>query len=431
MADSGHTVTCVDIDQQKVDAINAGKSPIYEPGLDELLVRHVGNRLTATTDLARAVMESEVSLIAVGTPFDGAHIDLAYVEAAARDIGQTLRNKPGYHVVVVKSTVVPGTTEGVVREALEFASGKKAGPDFGLGMNPEFLKEGEAIQDFAEPDRIVLGGIDDRTIEVLAEIYAPFVGVDIIRTTPSTAEMIKYTANSLLATMISFSNEIANLCDAVGVDVVDAVSGVHLDKRLSPILKSGERVVPSFTTYLWPGCGFGGSCFPKDVKALVAYGNDHGSPMRLLSSVIEVNADQPKRMIELLQRNYPDLNGLPVTVLGVAFKPGTDDIRESPGIEIVQRLCELGAVVTVHDPIAEEPARKVLPESVRFESDIPKAVEKATAVMLTTRWPEYSILSELFPLDESAPLVIDGRRMLRREDFYRFAAIGLGTEVSR
>jgi UDPglucose 6-dehydrogenase len=424
LAHYGHDVTCIDIDAAKVAAINNGKSPIYEPGLDELMAENVGVRLRATTDLREAVMNSDITLIAVGTPFDGEHIDLRFVETVASQIGEVLKDKDTYHCVVVKSTVVPGTTEGVVRKALEQASGKVAGPDFGLGMNPEFLKEGEAIQDFMEPDRIVLGGIDDRSIDSLGMLYEPFKGVDIIRTRPSTAEMIKYTANSLLATMISFSNEIANLCDAVGVDVVDAVVGVHLDKRLSPII-DGQRITPSFTTYLWPGCGFGGSCFPKDVKALVAYGDDNGSPMHLLRSVVEVNADQPRRMIDLLRRHYADLNGLNVTVLGVAFKPGTDDIRESPGIAIVQQLCAMGANVTVHDPVAAESASKELPDGVRFVDDIERSIDGSSAVLLTTRWPEYNQLAKIVSKLDAQPLVIDGRRMLNPTDFARFEAIGL------
>ena len=214
LADIGHDVTCVDVDRQKVDMINQGRTPIYEKGLDELLARNVGKRLRATTDFAPAIMATELSLIAVGTPFKGDAIDLSYVETVSRQIGEVLAGKAGYHVVVVKSTVVPGTTEEVVLPILEKASGKSAGPDFGVGMNPEFLREGEAVSDFQHPDRIVLGGIDARSLDALAAVYAPYQCVDVIRTSPKTAEMIKYTANSLLATMISFSNEIAGLCTA-------------------------------------------------------------------------------------------------------------------------------------------------------------------------------------------------------------------------
>ncbi len=430
LAHYGHDVTCIDIDQAKVDAINSGVSPIYEPGLDELLAANVGVRLRATTDLRAAVEATDITLIAVGTPFDGEHIDLRFVEGVASEIGDVLRTKDTYHAVVVKSTVVPGTTEGPVLRALEAASGKTAGKDFGLGMNPEFLKEGEAIEDFMAPDRIVLGGVDERSIDALGELYAPFANVDKIRTSPRTAEMIKYTANSLLATMISYSNEIANLCTAVGVDVTDAFSGVHLDKRLSPILADGTRITPSIATYLWPGCGFGGSCFPKDVKALIAYGEDAGSPMPMLRSVVDINNAQPQRMIDLLTYHYPDLTGRPITVLGVAFKPGTDDIRESPGIAIVQQLAELGAVVTVHDPVAESAARKVLPDSVGFAAELDDAIANADAILLTTRWALYANLAASVRSLPKTPLVIDGRRMLDKNDFARFEAIGLPIGLS-
>ena len=242
LAELGHQVVCVDVDPRKIDMILTKNPPIYERGLQELLDRNVPGRLTATTDLKKAVLESELSMIAVGTPFDGTVIDLKYIRNVAAEIGAVLRQKPGYHMVVVKSTVVPGTTTDVVTPILEEASGKKAGRDFGVGMNPEFLREGEAIEDFMNPDRIVLGGIDERSIDALNELYSVFPDADIVRTDPRTAEMIKYTANSLLATLISFSNEIANLCAAQKVDVAEVMKGVHLDRRFSPILAQGERV---------------------------------------------------------------------------------------------------------------------------------------------------------------------------------------------
>jgi len=427
LAEKGHDVVCVDVDRTKVDRINRGDPPIHERGLAELLQANVGKRLRASTDLAAAVHDTDLSLIAVGTPFKGDEIDLTYVGQAAAEIGAALRTKPGYHVVIVKSTVVPGTTETVVLPALEHASGKKAGPDFGVGMNPEFLREGEAIDDFMAPDRIVLGGIDERTLDALAELYAVFEGVDKIRTSPRTAELIKYTANSLLATMISFSNEIANLADALGgIDIAEVMRGVHLDKRLTPILPDGRRVVPGFTTYLEAGCGFGGSCFPKDVKALIAHGAKAGSPMRLLSQVVQVNATQPARIIELIRRHHPDLKDLPVSVLGVAFKPGTDDIRESPSLPVLDILLEEGAQVTVYDPIATPPLRSAYPDRpIRFAGELAEAVERAEVVVIMTRWAEFNAVPKLIDGRQPAPLVVDGRRMLDRHAVSRYEGIGL------
>lgn len=425
LASKGHEVVCVDVDAAKVARINAGDPPIYEVGLQELLGQVAGKTLTATTDLDAAVRGSELSLIAVGTPFDGSAIDLKYIRTVAEQIGAVLKDKPGYHCVVVKSTVVPGTTEDEVLPILERVSGKKAGPDFGVGMNPEFLKEGEAIADFMEPDRIVLGGIDDASRDALGQLYDCFPDVDKIRTTPRTAEMIKYTANSLLATLISFSNEIGNLCAASGVDVTEAMAGVHLDKRFSPILGDGSRVSPSSLTYLAAGCGFGGSCFPKDVKALISYGKAAGNGMALLSSVIAVNEAQPGKVIEMLRRHHPDLAGLRVAVLGMAFKPGTDDIRESPSLPVTQALIDAGADVHAHDPIARHEAEKQFPQGVAFHDDLTEALEGAEAVLLMTSWPEYKALPELLAGRDPAPLVVDGRRFLGKDSVPRYEGIGL------
>ena len=427
LAEKKHQVLCVDIDQDKVEQINQGIPPIYEKGLEELLTKNIQKNLQATTDLRQAVLETDISLIAVGTPFDGNEIDLRYIKEVSRQIGLVLAEKPTYHLVVVKSTVVPGTTDEVVLPILEEASGKKAGIDFGVGMNPEFLKEGEAIEDFMFPDRIVLGGIDDKSLNLLEELYSIFEGVDKLTTNCKTAEMIKYTANSLLATMISFSNEIANLCAAIGnVDVVEVMKGVHLDKRLTPIMPNGERIIPSFTTYIEAGCGFGGSCFPKDVKALTAYGTKVGSPMRLLEAVIAVNADQPYEVVVLLNKHFPELTGVTVAVLGLAFKPGTDDIRESPAIPVIQSLLEQGAVVKTYDPVAQHQAQKLFEkDTLIFCDNINQTIEQVKAIILLTRWQEFNQIAEILAQMEQPPLVIDGRRMLDKNKLAKYEGIGL------
>jgi UDPglucose 6-dehydrogenase len=428
LAEKGHDVVCVDLDQAKVDRINAGHSPIHEKGLDELLAKCCGVNFRATTDLREAVLGSEISMIAVGTPFDGDEIDLQYIRAAARQIGAALKDKPTYHVVLVKSTVVPGTTSDVVLPLVEEASGKKAGPDFGVGMNPEFLREGEAVMDFLNPDRIVLGGSDEKTLDVLEALYRPFSNVDQIRTNPRTAEMIKYTANSLLATMISFSNEIGNLCASIPeVDVTEVMRGVHLDKRLSPILQDGTRITPSFTTYLEAGCGFGGSCFPKDVKALIAHGRKLGRDMALLDSVVKVNLAQPDTVLNLLGSHYKDLAGVRVTVLGVAFKPGTDDIRESPALPIIKELLARKAVVKAFDPVAREEAEKHFGAGVLdYAESLEDAVEGAQAVLLLTRWPEFRRLPEVFAAQAKQPVLIDGRRVVSKTSVETYEGIGMG-----
>ena len=428
LAEKGHHVVCVDLDPAKVDQINAGRSPIHEKGLDELLRKHCGGNFRATTDLHAAVLDSEISMIAVGTPFDGNEIDLRFIRAAARQIGAALKDKPGYHVVLVKSTVVPGTTSEVVLPLVEETSGKRAGRDFGIGMNPEFLREGEAVQDFLYPDRIVLGGLDERTLDVLEELYLPFPNVDQIRANPRTAEMIKYTANSLLATMISFSNEIGNLCASIpDVDVTEVMRGVHLDKRLSPILPDGNRITPAFTTYLEAGCGFGGSCFPKDVKALVAHGRKLGRNMRLLDAVVEVNIAQPGAMMTLLAGHFDLLEGVRVTVLGLAFKPGTDDIRESPAIPIIMELLARKAQVTAFDPVARKEAEKHFGDgALDYADTLHEALENAQAVLLLTRWPQFDRLPEMLAKHSKQPVLIDGRRVVNKNSVERYEGIGLG-----
>jgi UDPglucose 6-dehydrogenase len=432
LAEKGHRVICVDIDADKVERINAGDSPIHEEGLDELLQRNVGNGLSATTDLADAVARTSLTIIAVGTPFDGSAIDVSFIESASESIGKALCNKSDFHTVVVKSTVVPGTSDNVVLPIVEKASGKVVGRDFGVSMNPEFLREGAAIGDFMDPDRIVYGGTDDKTLAIMDELYAVFPDADKMGTTNKTAEMIKYTANSLLATMISFSNEMGNLCASLGdIDIVDVMHGVHLDRRVSPIMDDGERVVPGIATYLEAGCGFGGSCFPKDVKALIAHGEAAGERMSILKSVVGINKTQPLLLIELLGRHFDSLKDRKITVLGLAFKPGTDDMRESPSIPIVEALAKAGAAITAYDPIAAEEAQKLFVDiPMAYADTVVDAVKGADAIVLVTRWEEFEDLPVIINGMDVAPLLVDGRRMIDRNAVPRYEGIGLSNTAS-
>lgn len=427
LAQKGHRVICVDVDKEKVEKINGGEPPIYEKGLANLLRQQVHRNLTASTDLNQAVLNSDVSLISVGTPFEGSEIDLRFIKQVSWEIGVGLKKKKEYHLVVVKSTVVPGTTDSVVLPLLEEASGKKAGIDFGVGMNPEFLREGEAVRDFLFPDRIVIGGMDSRSWETLGQVYEGFTGVPKILTTNTTAEMIKYTSNSLLATLISFSNEIGNLCSAMGnVDVTEVMKGVHLDKRLSPILPDGQRITPAVTTYIEAGCGFGGSCFPKDVKAIIAHGAKYGRAMKLLEAVMDINAAQPYEVLTLLRKRFPSIKGVSVAVLGLAFKPGTDDMRESPAIPIIEHLRTNGAEVKAFDPIARDEAEKLLGrEGITYCGNLEEALQEVQAVLLLTRWPEFEKVPEIFQRYDPQPVLIDGRRMLDKHLIRKYEGIGL------
>jgi UDPglucose 6-dehydrogenase len=426
LAEHGHRVICVDQDASKVAAVNAGRCPIYEKGLPELVAKHSGGALTATSSLEDAIRQSEITLIAVPTPFDGEHIDLSFVVRAARQIGQVLRTKDAYHVVAVKSTVVPGTTDKIVGPAVAEASGKAAGAGFGLGMNPEFLSEGAAVEDFLRPDRIVLGGIDERTHDALAGLYQSFTGVPVLRTTNATAEMIKYGSNALQATMISLANELANICERLdGVDAIEVMRGVHAMKELN-VATAGGRELAAITKFLSPGCGFGGSCFPKDLKAITAFGEHLGVNVPILRSVIEVNAGRPARLVETAESELGNLDGRRVAVLGLAFKPGTDDMREAPSIEIVRELQRRGADVIAFDPVAADEARKVFNGTPpAFAGSVDQAVDQAEAILVVTPWPEFSDLPQMLSGRRPAPVVVDGRRFLKPSSVARYRGIGL------
>ena len=427
LAEKGHRVVCVDVDQHKVDLINRGVCPFHEAGLEEILRRNLGVRLEATTGLRRSVLDTDLTFVAVGTPFDGHEIDLTYVKEVGRQIGQALGEKPSYHVVVIKSTVVPGTTDQVFLPILEQDSRRRAGQDFGVGMNPEFLTEGEAINDFMFPDRLVLGGIDERTVNVMDQIYAAFEGVERVRTNNKTAEMIKYVSNCLLATMISLSNEIANLGSALGgIDVVDVMCGIHLSKYLSQVLPGGERITPAISSFLAAGCGFGGSCLPKDVSALIAHGKAHDVPMGLLQSVLRINERQPQQVVARIRKHLGSLSGARVAVLGLAFRPDTDDIRESPSIPIIKALLSERAKIQAYDPAANQEAAKLFAGSdVTFCDDLNQALEGVQAVALLTRWEEFRGLPRLLEGRDPQPVVIDGRRMLDKRSLSKYDGIGL------
>jgi len=423
LAEKGHRVTCVDLDEGKVDAVSSGRSPIYEEELEELLARNLGERFEATADLAEAAGEADVTMIAVGTPFDGARIDLGAVRAATRSVGEAIRRRDDFPVVVVKSTVVPGTTRDVVTPLLEETTGGQAGTMFGVGANPEFLTEGQAVADFMHPDRLVLGSGDTRTAERLEELYAGFPDVPRIHTTVTAAETIKYASNALLATMISFSNEFADLCTAVGdADVVDVMRGLHSSMYLTV---DGERA--PITSFLEAGCGFGGSCLPKDVNALAAHGEALGRPMNVLRAVIDVNERRADEILRILHGYFASLEGRTVTVLGLAFKPDTDDVRESPAVPIVERLLAAGAVVRAHDPVVRTLPADLDAGAVELEPDLETALAGADAAVLVTRWRHYDAVPEVLARLEPQPILVDGRRIIDPERVERYDGIGFPT----
>ena len=390
----GHEIVFVDLDPSKIAAINAGQAPIYEPGLGGLLQEN-SSRIVATDDLTDAVRRTEVTFICVGTPSrqDGS-IDLTYVRSAAAGVGRVLRERSGGHTVVVKSTVLPGTTKDVVLPILEAESGKRAFVDFGLASNPEFLREGSALSDFFAPDRIVIGTCDDRSRRLLEELYSSIDCPKMITAIP-VAEMIKYVSNAFLATKISFANEIGNICKQMEIDTAEVFRGVGMDHRINP-------------AFFQSGIGFGGSCFPKDVRALIARAEEVGVEPKILKDVIEVNEEQPLQLLKLLKTHVPDLDRKTIGVLGLAFKPNTDDVRESRAIPIVETLLRNGATVLAYDPMAMGNFSKLYPQ-INYVPTAAAALA-ADAVLITTEWKEFESLSY------SGKIVIDGRRIERARD---------------
>jgi len=388
-ADLGHKVIFIDVVEDKISSINNGKPPIYEKGLAELMEKN-RDRYYATGDYGEGIGNSQITIIAVGTPSreDGS-IDLKYVREAARSIGKELRKKEDWHTVIVKSTVLPGTTEEVVKTVLEEESGKTAYRDFGLGMNPEFLREGRALEDFFNPDRIVLGANDERTMRDMEELYSSF-RAPLVKTDIKTAEAIKYVSNAFLALKISFANEIGNYCKKKGIDTWKVFEAVGMDKRINP-------------SFFRSGIGFGGSCFPKDVRALVNDFGKVGISARITRGILEVNDEQPLKAVELLQKHLQVLEGRTIGILGLAFKPDTDDIRESRAIPIISELIKRGAKVKAYDPMATMNFRKIFPDITYTER--PEDVLDSDAVVIVTEWEEFE------KIDYSGKIVVDGRRV--------------------
>ena len=416
-ADFGHRVTCVDKDAGKIEALRRGEIPIFEPGLDALVASNVkANRLDFTTDLTAPVAEADAVFIAVGTPSrrgDG-HADLTYVYSAAREIAAVLS---GFTVVVTKSTVPVGTgdeVERLIREANPSA-------DVVVASNPEFLREGAAIRDFKFPDRIVVGTDDERGRKVLGDVYRPLSlnQAPVMFTARRTAELIKYAANAFLATKITFINEIADLSEKVGADVQQVARGIGLDNRIG-------------SKFLHAGPGFGGSCFPKDTRALVKIAQDHDVQLRIVEAVLGVNDIRKRAMARKVSSAAGNLRGKTVAVLGLTFKPDTDDMREAPSIPLVTGLLDMGAKVRAHDPVGMEQAKKELPE-IEYCDDPYECVKGADAMVIVTEWVQFRALDlERIKGAMAQPVVVDLRNIYRPEDMaahgFTYESVGRASE---
>ena len=396
-AETGNEVICVDKDGAKIRALNSGKIPIYEPGLEELVRRNrAKKRLTFSTALPDAVKKSEVVFLAVGTPMgeDGS-ADLQHVLAAARDVARAMN---GYKVIVDKSTVPVGTSE-LVHEAIR----KETRFECSVVSNPEFLKQGAAVEDFLRPDRVVIGASDSRAAELMRELYRPFTrtGAPIMVMDTASAELCKYAANAMLATRISFMNEIANVCERFGADVDKVRQAMASDKRIGP-------------AFLFPGVGYGGSCFPKDVQAIIKFAGDQNYKFRILHAVEEVNKTQKQKLlVELDRRLGRSLKGKTIAVWGLSFKPRTDDMREAPAIPIIEGLLKRGAKVRAFDPEARGVAERIFKKRITYAADAYDALKKADALLIVTEWnefrePDFARMKELM----REPVIFDGRNIL-------------------
>ena len=405
-AEMGVDVTCVDIDQNKIDRLLLGEIPIYEPGLEDMVKRNVeAGRLHFTTDLTSCLDDVEVVFSAVGTPPDeDGSADLKYVLAVARTFGRHIKK---YTILVTKSTVPVGTAQkvkAVIQEELDKRGEKVA---FEVASNPEFLKEGAAVKDFMTPDRVVVGTESIRACKIMSRLYKPFMlsGERMIFTDIPSAEMIKYAANSMLATRISFMNDIANLCERVGADVNMVRKGVGSDTRI------GKK-------FLYAGCGYGGSCFPKDVKALIKTAEQNGCEMKVLKAVEEVNEKQKSILFEKLQRHYAgSLKGRTIALWGLAFKPETDDMREAPALVLIDKLTGSGCMVKVYDPIAMGECKRRIGDKVIYCKDMYDAVVDADALLLVTEWKEFRMPSfAVLEKTMSGKVIVDGRNIYDKEE---------------
>ena len=413
LSSKGNNVRCVDLNENTVNSLNLGIPTFYEEGLENLLKQELDSkRFSVTKNLNEVLSDADVVFVAVGTPsLNNGDIDLAYIEKVAIDIGKLMKDSSKFISIIIKSTVLPTTTDTFVKQIIEKYSEKKLG-DFGLGMNPEFLREGSAISDFMHPDRIVIGYEDKKTKKILDEIYSDW-DCEKVFVNSRTAELIKYVNNCFLALLISSTNEMANLAASFkNIDIKRVMDGVKLDKRWNPKINN-VRTEPEILTYLKAGCGFGGSCLPKDISALTNLGIKHGKDMKIMKSVLEVNKNQASQIIFDLKKDMK-LEEKKCLVLGLAFKAGTDDVRQSSALSVISSLLSENVKVSAHDPISIDNFKKEIGKKskINFSLDWEKEIKLNDVVIILTPWDEYS---KIYNLNLSEKIIYDARRFLNMD----------------
>jgi UDPglucose 6-dehydrogenase len=424
-ADKGVKTIGIDIDKNKLASLSKGETTIYEPHLKDMIRRNiVSGNLSFIENYNEALQDSTITFITVGTPSktDGS-IDLEQVKSASELIGKSLKTKPEYHLIVTRSTVIPNTSENIIKKIIGLNSDKICSKDFGLCMNPEFLKEGSAVQDMIEPDRIIIGESDETAGQLLEDFYTRLYSPNlpkVLRTSLETAEMIKYVNNAFLTTKISFINSIANLCEKIPrTDINSVAEGLGLDRRISPL-------------FLSAGLGWGGSCFPKDLRSFLTFAQSQNIELPIISAAMKVNDIQPILAVEKAKELLDDLKEKSIAILGLAFKPNTDDVREAVSLKIINKLLEYGAYVRAYDPAAINNSKKILGDKVFFAKSIQECIKGSDCCIIVTEWDEFrKLLPDDFRENMRRPFVIDGRRIYESKEFSKeieYYGIGIGRD---
>ena len=427
-AEKGHKVLAYDIDKKKINQIQNKQLTIYEPNLKKLLNKNINKSFYCTNNLKNTILNSDITFVCVPTPYSKKIFNLKFIKAASIDIAKVLNIKNSKHLIVYKSTILPTTCEQIILPLLKKKLKKSIFNKINLAFNPEFLREGDAVNDFMHPDRLVIGSKNKETCDLLKKVYKPFNFEHVITTNIKTAEMIKYASNAFFANLISFSNEIANLSFNIkGIDSFEVINGLKLDKRFYNKVNN-KNYFPSLISYIEPGPGFGGSCFPKDVKSLIEFGKKNGRKMELLSSVLKVNESQHKEIVRILKTKFKNLKNINISILGLSFKADTDDIRESPSLKLIKKSGKLFKSIKVFDPIVKLDKEFINNKNIFNVKNLEEATKNVKVIIIMNKWKIFNKLKILIKKNNNT-YIFDTRRMFDKKNFKNYLTIGLSNEM--